>query len=100
MDHTKGPWKIEWTYDDFGKESPIYGKGRALNEPIAIIPHDDITEKGEKEMKANTALILQAPNLLRALAELFSVVDTEGLRQRMGSKWVEAAQKAMREATP
>jgi len=59
---TPGPWRF--AYDECGKSSEIIGSKRVnLIEPIAKIPHDDMTEEGEVEMFANAHLIAAAPDL-------------------------------------
>lgn len=67
MKFTKGPWIFaDGFWNDGDKESPLYGKSKYLNEPVAIIPHDDVCEKGEKEVRANALLIAAAPDLYEA----------------------------------
>ena len=60
--HTAGKWKAIESGD--GKESVVYGKSNHLHEPVCVIPHDDVTEEGGKEVRANVRLILAAPDLL------------------------------------
>ena len=64
---TPGPWRI--TESDDGKCSCIESHSRKskLNEPVAIIPHDDVTDEGESEIEANVRLILAAKPMLKAL---------------------------------
>jgi hypothetical protein len=61
--HTPEPWQINW--DEDGKSSEIVGRG-IIVEPIAIIPHDDVTDEGILEVRANARLITAAPKLLEA----------------------------------
>ena len=65
---TKGPWTYTHQLADEGdKQTEIYGNSKHLAEPVCIIPHDDITEKGYEEVKANARLIAASPELLSAL---------------------------------
>lgn len=67
--YTPGPWRFE--LDRHGKSSPIYpakrGTGWGFSEPLAIIPHDDVTEDEYLERLANAALMETAPELLEVL---------------------------------
>jgi hypothetical protein len=76
MKHTPGPWKFR--YDTYGKSSEIDGKSEQLAEPVCIVPHDDITTMGVREMKANARLICAAPDLLSMVRELVEVYWGEG----------------------
>lgn len=65
--HTPGPWRAEIDQSGTYKSSGVYGARRVyLHEPVAAIPHDDITEEGWAEMEANVQLIVAAPDLLVA----------------------------------
>ena len=65
MKHTKGPWAYnDRLAEDGDKETAVYGHSKHLSEPVCVIPHDDITENGYKEVKANARLIAAAPQLL------------------------------------
>lgn len=39
--------------DNGNKETDMYGESEHLMEPVCIIPHDDITDEGYEEVKAN-----------------------------------------------
>ena len=68
--HTKGEWVYD--YDEYAKQSEVYSSkfsDTELNEPICIIPHDDITDAGEFEMLANSRLIECAPKMYDLLQE-------------------------------
>lgn len=62
--HTPGPWQLDRRAPG-AKESAIFPASEAeseLCEPIAIIPHDDVTEGGLREAEANARLIAAAPD--------------------------------------
>lgn len=64
MAHTPGPWVIVW--DKYGKHSDLYAHGGNIVEPVCVIPHDDVTTAGMREVRANGRLIEAAPELLAA----------------------------------
>jgi len=73
--HTPGPWEYDTELADAGnKSTPMYseapGADADLCEAVCIIPHDDMTEAGYKQVKANARLIAAAPELLEALEQL------------------------------
>jgi len=116
--HTPGPWEIKWIGG--GKQSPIIptnAPGSELFEPIAIVPHDDYTEHGLPEIRANAALIAAAPEtaaerdklreinaeLLKALANILYAHDTGNNGAAMGEaslcfQYAEAARAAIAKA--
>lgn len=66
--HTPGPWDYDRQLADNGdKSTEMIGRGGHINEAVCIIPHDDITDAGYEEVKANARLIAAAPELLEAL---------------------------------
>lgn len=62
---TPGPWLADIRIDDgYSKSSEIYSREESeIQEPICIVPHDDITEEGEQEVIANIALLTNAYQL-------------------------------------
>lgn len=73
MNYTPAPWKENCSPD--GKETGITGPESELNEPVCIIPHDDVTEEGMEEVKANMALIQNAPAMYEQLDDLIPVLE-------------------------
>ena len=67
MAHTPGIWKYQVDRHGDHKSGVIDAANSPLNEPIAIIPHDDCTASQYKMSKANARLIAAAPELLEAL---------------------------------
>lgn len=71
MKYSKGPWTYNKRLaEDGDKSTEMYGKSRELQEPVCIVPHDDITEEGYREVKANAELISHAPKLIAVLTKL------------------------------
>ena len=66
MKHTAGPWFYIVDGHGDNKEGEIDTMDSPLNEPIAIIPHDDCNTKQYRMSKANARLISSAPDLLEA----------------------------------
>ena len=93
---TKGPWTYTHQLADEGdKQTEIYGKSKHLAEPVCIIPHDDITEKGYEEVKANARLIASAPDLLAVLKEILGWdTATAGMHPTMYARAAQAIAKA------
>jgi len=81
--HSSKPWKLEGDIETrlLEKQTEIYAADNRLYEPVAIIPHDDVTDTGVPVIIANAHLIIAAPNLLDHLCEVLEWA--KGLR---GSK--------------
>jgi hypothetical protein len=97
---TKGPWEYDTCLADHGnKSTPIYseadGADADLYEPVCIIPHDDITEAGYEQVKANAHLIAAAPDLYEALYKMSQYPD---VRQYVGSVIHDIALNALAKA--
>jgi len=81
--HSPKPWKLAGDIETrlLEKQTEIYAADDRLCEPIAIIPHDDVTDTGVPVIIANAHLIIAAPNLLDHLCEVL-----EWARGLRGSK--------------
>ena len=97
--HTPGPWTYDEQLADSGnKETEMVGESEHLYEPVCVIPHDDITEEGEREIQANARLIAAAPDLLEALRGVLDI----GKRDLTNPKYdgfFESARRAVQKAT-
>lgn len=80
-DYTPAPWKVNESPD--GKETGITGPESEIVEPVCIVPHDDITEEGAEEVRANIALITHSPAMFEQLEqvrdELELIADRHGI---------------------
>jgi hypothetical protein len=77
LKHTKSPWKYNKSlYRKGSKETEMYGESDSLQEPICIIPHDDICSAGAKEVVANASLISAAPDMLDCLIKIYKDSST------------------------
>ncbi len=80
---TPGPWRLE--LEEGEKHSDITAVRSTLFEPIAIIPHDDMTDAGWREIKANARFIAHSwqdvKDLLALVAEMQNKLParTDGL---------------------
>lgn len=84
--HTKGPWKYNDALADSGdKSTNEYGDSTTLYEPVCIIPHDDITEEGYEEVKANSKLIAAAPELLDSAEAMLNAL--RNIRDTKPEQW-------------
>lgn len=71
LKYSKGPWRFDDAMDyGFSKSSVILSKSRTLHEAVAVIPHDDITEAGDKEVRGNARLLTFAPQMYEMLFSL------------------------------
>lgn len=96
MSYTKGPWKYDRQLADTGdKETAMYGRSKELHEPVCIIPHDDITEKGYEEVQANARLIAASPDLLQVCKDFVLLAD---LHDWEGAA-IDHARKVIKQAT-
>jgi len=71
---TKGPWKTG-KLNPVDKSTPVEGSGGEIVEAICEIPHDDITDEGWEEVKANTRLITRSPDMYNLLCDLYDYFD-------------------------
>ncbi len=90
--HTPGPWLVSGGPDTkrYVVASPI-GTDTELNEPIALVPCDDVTIDGLSEAQRNLALIVAAPRLLDVLEQI-TILHSSGA---VDESWWNEARKAV-----
>jgi hypothetical protein len=85
--YSVGPYRADESSD--GKETAFYADDdSALCEPVFIVPHDDVTELGMVEVRANIALLRAAPAMHEALQR------GQEYLQRIVATWPESAEPA------
>lgn len=76
MIHTPGPWQVHYSPDGKATEF-LPPTGSELMEAVCIVPHDDITDEGLREITGNMALIKNLPGMIQALETIKDTTDVE-----------------------
>lgn len=77
---SKGPWKLDGNINDCSKSTDLYSKSINICEPVCVIPHDDVTDRGYKEVNQNVKAILAIPEMLCVIKKSRALIKSRNFQ--------------------